>query len=37
MATAEDIDMVVHPHPTMSEVLMEAAGNVHKRAIHIIN
>jgi len=37
MATAEDLDMVIHPHPTISEILMEAAGNVHKRAIHIIN
>ncbi len=37
MATAEDIDMVIHPHPTISEVLMEAAGNVHKKAIHIMN
>ncbi len=37
MATAEDIDMVIHPHPTISEILMEAAGNVHKKAIHIMN
>ncbi|MEO0139143.1 MAG: dihydrolipoyl dehydrogenase [candidate division WOR-3 bacterium] len=37
MASAEDIDLTIHPHPTISEILMEAAGNVHKRAIHIIN
>lgn len=37
MATAEDLDLTVHPHPTISEILMEAAANVHKRAIHIVN
>ncbi len=37
MITAEDLDLTVHPHPTISEILMEAAGNVHKRAIHTIN
>ncbi len=36
-ATAEDIGLSVHPHPTLSEALMEAAENVHKRAIHIVN
>ncbi len=36
-ATAEDIGLTVHPHPTLSEALMEAAENVHKRAIHILN
>lgn len=37
MATAEDLDLTIHPHPTISEILMEAAANVHKRAIHIVN
>ncbi len=37
LATSEDIALTVHPHPTISEILMEAAENVHKRAIHIIN
>ena len=36
-ATAEDIGLTVHPHPTLTEVLMEAAENVHRRAIHIPN
>ncbi len=36
-ATAEDLGLTVHPHPTLSEVLMEAAENVHRRAIHIPN
>ncbi len=36
-ATAEDVGLTVHPHPTLSEVLMEAAENVHRRAIHIPN
>lgn len=33
----EDIGLSVHPHPTLAETLMEAAENVYKRAIHIIN
>ncbi len=37
VATAEDIGLTIHPHPTLTEVLMEAAENVHKRAIHIPN
>lgn len=37
MASAEDIGLTVHPHPTISEILMEAAENVHRRAIHILN
>jgi len=36
-ATAEDIALTVHPHPTMGETLMEAAENVHGKAIHTIN
>ncbi|MEO0291042.1 MAG: dihydrolipoyl dehydrogenase [candidate division WOR-3 bacterium] len=36
-ATSEDIGLTIHPHPTFSEILMEAAENVHKRAIHILN
>lgn len=34
---AEDLGKCIHPHPTLSEAIMEAAENVHKRAIHIIN
>src|SRR3989338_5984689 len=35
-ATSEDIARTVHPHPTLTETLMEAAEAVHGRAIHII-
>jgi len=37
VATAEDLGLTIHPHPTLTEVLMEAAENIHKRAIHIPN
>ncbi len=36
-ATAEDLGQVMAVHPTLSEALMEAALNVNKQAIHIIN
>ncbi len=36
-ATLEDIALTQHPHPTMSEVIMEAAEHAHGRAIHIGN
>ena len=36
-ATAKDIALTVHAHPTMPESLMEAAEAVHKQAIHILN
>lgn len=35
--TAEELGRVVHPHPTMSELLFEAAEAIHGRAIHIAN
>jgi dihydrolipoamide dehydrogenase len=34
-ATAEDIGLTIHPHPTLSESLMEAADLVYGRATHI--
>ncbi len=34
-ATAEDVIRTIHPHPTLTETLMEAAEAVHGRAIHI--
>jgi len=34
-ATAEDIAMICHGHPTLSEAFKEAALNVHGRSIHI--
>ncbi|WP_027481198.1 dihydrolipoyl dehydrogenase [Deinococcus pimensis] len=36
-ATVTDISLTVHSHPTLSEAVLEAAENVHKQAIHIIN
>jgi dihydrolipoamide dehydrogenase len=35
--TSEDLSHLMAIHPTLSEALMEAGLNVHKRAIHIIN
>ncbi len=35
--TVTQIGNAVHPHPTLSEAIMEAAENVHKRAIHTGN
>lgn len=34
-ATAEDIHHTIHPHPTFSEALAEAAAHAEGRAIHI--
>lgn len=34
-ATAKDIIHSIHPHPTMSEAIMEAAAAAHSEAIHI--
>jgi len=36
-ATASDLALTIHPHPTLSENLMEAAENLHGEAIHILN
>jgi dihydrolipoamide dehydrogenase len=35
--TASEIGRVVHAHPTMSELLFEAAEAIHSKAIHIVN
>jgi len=32
--TAEDLSLVIHPHPTLSEVIMEAAEDVHGLCVH---
>jgi dihydrolipoamide dehydrogenase len=34
-ATAKDIIHSIHPHPTMSEAIMEAAAAAHNEVIHI--
>jgi dihydrolipoamide dehydrogenase len=35
--SSEDLGRTVHAHPTLSEAVKEAALNVEKRALHIIN
>ncbi|MEO0123875.1 MAG: dihydrolipoyl dehydrogenase [candidate division WOR-3 bacterium] len=32
-----DISEIIHPHPTLTEIIGEAAENFYKKAIHIIN
>jgi len=34
-ATAEDLALTIHPHPTLSETIMEAAEMLEGKAIHI--
>jgi dihydrolipoamide dehydrogenase len=36
-AVVDDIALTVHPHPTLSELMLETAEAVHKRSIHILN
>ena len=36
-AVLEDLMLTVHPHPTLSEALMEAAAAALGEAIHIPN
>jgi dihydrolipoamide dehydrogenase len=36
-ATFEDIGLSVHPHPTFTEGIMDAAEAAHGKAIHIVN
>jgi dihydrolipoamide dehydrogenase len=37
VATAEDLAMTIHPHPTLGEALMEASAASLGKAIHIVN
>ncbi len=37
VATAEDMALTVHPHPTLGEALMEASAASLGHAIHIVN
>lgn len=37
VATAEDIALSIHPHPTLGEALMEAAAASIGQAVHIVN
>lgn len=36
-ATLDDLALTIHPHPTLSESLMEAAEATMEKAIHILN
>ena len=36
-AVLQDLQLSVHPHPTLSEAVMEAAAAARKEAIHIVN
>ncbi|ULH14770.1 dihydrolipoyl dehydrogenase [Deinococcus sp. KNUC1210] len=36
-ATASDVALTIHAHPTLGEAVLEAAESVHKQAIHIVN
>ncbi len=36
-ASAADLGMTIHPHPTLSEAIMEAAKAAQGEAIHILN
>ena len=36
-AVADDLRLTVHPHPTLSEAMMEAAAAAMGEAIHIVN
>jgi dihydrolipoamide dehydrogenase len=35
-ATLRDIELTIHPHPTLPEAIMEAASAAKGRAIHIL-
>ncbi|HXS15612.1 MAG TPA: dihydrolipoyl dehydrogenase, partial [Polyangiaceae bacterium] len=37
VATAEDMALTIHPHPTLGEALMEASAAALGHAIHIAN
>ena len=36
-AVADDLRLTIHPHPTLSEAIMEAAAASQGEAIHIMN
>jgi dihydrolipoamide dehydrogenase len=36
-ATAEDVALTIHPHPTLGEAMMEAAAHSIGHAIHLVN
>ncbi len=36
-AVVDDIALTIHPHPTLSELMLEVAEATHKRSIHVLN
>jgi dihydrolipoamide dehydrogenase len=36
-ATAEDLALSVHPHPTLGEAMMEAAAGALGHSVHMLN
>ncbi|MGA3038284.1 MAG: dihydrolipoyl dehydrogenase [Vulcanimicrobiaceae bacterium] len=36
-STIEDIGLSIHPHPTLTESILDAAEAIHGKAIHILN
>jgi dihydrolipoamide dehydrogenase len=36
-AVAEDLRLTIHPHPTLSEAVMEAAAAALGEAVHVMN
>ncbi|MBV8369008.1 MAG: dihydrolipoyl dehydrogenase [Candidatus Eremiobacteraeota bacterium] len=36
-ATVEDIGLSIHPHPTLTESIMDTAEFMHGKAIHVVN
>jgi len=34
-ATARDLDLTIHPHPTLSETVMEAAASIFGTATNV--
>jgi dihydrolipoamide dehydrogenase len=36
-AVADDLRLTIHPHPTLSEAIMEAAAAALGEAVHIVN
>jgi dihydrolipoamide dehydrogenase len=36
-ALVEDLGYTIHPHPTLSEILMESADASLRKAIHQVN
>ncbi len=36
-ATLEDVGLSIHPHPTLTEAIMDAAEAAHLKAIHVVN